>query len=89
MSVIVVYAPTDHSSREDKDLFYRNLESALSRGNGLAIIMGEFNVTISETVQGVVGSHGLGRKATNNVERLVSFASTNGLCIMNTLFSHL
>ena len=86
MSVIVVYAPTDHSSTEDKDLFYRNLASALSRGNGLAIFMGDFNKTISETVQGVVGPHGLGIRITNNVERLVYFASTNGLCITNTLF---
>ena len=88
LSVIVVYAPTDQSSTEDKDLFYRNLELTLNRGNGLAIIMGDFNATISETVQGVVGPHGLGRRTTDNGERLVSFASTNGLCITSTMFSH-
>ena len=48
--------------------------------------MGNFNATVGETVQGVVGPHGLRRRTTNNGEGLVSFATINGMCVTNTLF---
>ena len=35
--VVVVYAPTDHSSTEDKDLFYSDLESVTTNASGLVI----------------------------------------------------
>ena len=50
--------------------------------------MGDFNVAIGETVQGVEGSHGLGWKPNDNMDRLVSFTTSNGMCITNTLFPH-
>ena len=86
--VVVVNAPTDQSSTEDKDHFYCELESVMTRANGLTMVMGDFNAAIGETVQGVVGSHELGRKTNDNGERLVSFATSNGMCITNTLFPH-
>ena len=41
--VVVVYAPTDQSRTEDKDHFYCELESVMTRANGLTIVMGDFN----------------------------------------------
>ena len=52
------------------------------------MVMGDFNATLGETVQGVVGPHGLGRQTSYNRNRLVAFASANGLCIANTISLH-
>ena len=86
--MVVVYAPTDQSSTEDKDHFHCDLESVMTRANRVTIVMGNFNATVGETVQGVVGPHGLRRKTTNIGEGLVSFATINGMCVTNTLFPH-
>ena len=86
--VVLVYAPTDQSGTEDKDLFYSDLESVTTNANGLIIVMGDFNSAISDSVEGVVGPHGLSRWTNDNGERLVSFASSNDLTITNSLFPH-
>ena len=86
--VVVVYAPTDQSSTEDKDLFYSDLEGVTTNTNGLIIVMGEFNTAISDNVEGVVGPHGLRRKTNGNGEILVSFAGSNDLTITNSLFPY-
>jgi hypothetical protein len=52
------------------------------------MVMGDFNATISESIRGVVGTHSLGKIVYDNGHRLVSFATTHGLCIVNTLFEH-
>ena len=57
-----------------------------ANANGLTMVMGDFNATLGETVQGVVGPHGLGRQTSDNGKRLVAFASANGLGITNTIF---
>ena len=85
--VVVVHAPTDQSSTEDKDLFYLDLESVTTNANELVIVMGDFDSAISDCVEGVVGPHGLSR-TNDNGERLVSFASGNDLTITNSLFPH-
>ena len=81
-----MYAPTDQSSTEDKDLFYSDLESVTTNVNGLVIVMGDFHAANSDSVEGVVGHHGLSRRTKDNGERLVSFASSNDLTI--SLFPH-
>ena len=86
--MVVVYAPTDQSGTEDKDLFYSDLESVTTNENGLIIVMGDFNTAISNSVEGVVGPHGLRKRTNDNGERLVSFASSNDLTITNSLFPH-
>ena len=86
--VVVVYAPTDQSSTEDKDQFYSDLDGVMTNANGLTIVMGDFNAAISDSVQGVTGPHGLSRRTIDNGDRLVSFASSNDLTITNTLFPH-
>ena len=59
--VVVVYAPTEQSSTEDKDLYYSGQESVTTNANGLVIVMGDFNAAISDCVEGVIGHHGLSR----------------------------
>ena len=56
--------------------------------NDLTMVMGDFNATLGETVQVVVGHHGLGRQTSDNGKRLVAFASVNGLYITNVIFPH-
>ena len=86
--IVVVYAPTNQDSTEEKDSFYKDLDCVITRGNGLAIVMGDFNASISERMSKVVGPHGLSKSTSDNGERLVSFARTYGLCITNTFFQH-
>ena len=50
--------------------------------------MGDFNASVSERMKRVVGPHGLGRRTSDNGERLISFANANGMCISNTFFPH-
>ena len=50
--------------------------------------MGDFNAAISDSVEGVVGPHGLCKRTNDNRERLVSFASSNDLTITDSLFPH-
>ena len=88
LSIVVVYAPTNQSSVEDKEQFYSDLDTVMTRTGGLTIVMGDFNATLGESVLGVIGNHGLSRQTSDNGERLMSFASGNGLCIVNTLFPH-
>ena len=84
----MAYAPTDQDSTEEKDRFYSDLDRVMSNGNGLAMVMGDFNASVSERMKRVVGPHGLGRRTSDNGERLISFANANGMCISNTFFPH-
>ena len=86
--IVVAYAPTDQDCTEEKDRFYSDLDCVMNNGSGLVMVMGDFNASVSEGVKGVVGPYGLGNRTSDNGERLVSFASTHGLCIANTLFPH-
>ena len=76
LSIIVAYALTAQSSVEVKEHFYSDLDHLMANANGLTMMMGDFNATLGETVQGVVGPHG---QTSDNGKRLVAFASTNGL----------
>ena len=86
--IVVAYAPTDQDCAEMQDRFYSDLDCVMNNGNGLVMVMGDFNASVSEGVKGVVGPYGLGNRTSDNGERLVSFASTHGLCITNTFFPH-
>ena len=88
LSVVVVHAPTNQSTVEDKEEFCSDLDRVVSRTSGLAMVMRDFNAAIGESVQGVVGDHLLGGQTSDNWGRLVSFASVNELSITNTFFPH-
>ena len=57
--IVVAYAPTDQDCAEEKDLFYSDLDCVMSNGNGLVMVMGDFNASVSERVKGVVGPYGM------------------------------
>ena len=88
--VIVAYAPTNQDTTEVKDHFYCQLDSVMHRtnGSGMVVVLGDFNATIGEEVLGVTGPYALGQQSSDNGERLLSFATTHGLCITNTMFQH-
>ena len=75
---------------EDKDKFYSDFDDTLARGNGLVMVMEDFNVIISESIRGTVGTHSLGNSTNDNGHSTFSilFATTHGLCIVNTFFEH-
>ena len=50
----------------------------MSNANGMAMVMGDFNASVSERMKRVVGPHRLGRRTSDNGERLISFADANG-----------
>ena len=52
------------------------------------MVMGAFNASVSDKLHGVVGPYRLGSRASDNSERLVSFASADGLCVANTFPPH-
>ena len=58
----------------------------MTKTNGLTIVLR--NASLGESVPGVVSPHGLSKRASDNAERLVEFASAHQMCVMNTLFSH-
>ena len=49
--VVVAYAPTNQDSAEEKDQFYGDLDCVVTRGNGLVMVMGDFNVSVSEKLR--------------------------------------
>ena len=88
LMIVVVYAPTEDSSEDDKEQFYSELDGVMRKANGLTMVMGDFNASIGESVQGVVGSHALGKRASSNEKKLVSFACAHGMCMTNTVFPY-
>ena len=68
---------------ETKERFYSDLDA-----NNLTLVMRHLKATIGESMQGVVGLHGLERQTSDSGRRLVTFADANGLCITNTIFPH-
>ena len=66
----MAYAATDQSSVEVKEHFYSDLDHVMANANCLTHgVMWDFNATLDETMQGVVGLHGLGRQTSNNEKR--------------------
>ena len=86
--IVLAYAPTDQDSTKEKDQLYSDLDRVMSNGNGLAMVMRDFDASVSERMKRVVEPHGLGRHTSDNGERLISFVTANGMCISNTFFSH-
>ena len=73
--------------RRERPRFYSDLDCVMSNGNRLAMVMGDFNASVSERAKRDIGPYGLGRHTSDNSERLVSFASANGMCMSNTFFT--
>jgi hypothetical protein len=90
--IIAVYAPTEVSNDAAKDEFYSQLQSAFDSlpKRDMILIAGDLNAHAGATRQGwedTLDPWGIGEMNDNGL-RLLSFASTNGLTIGNSLFRH-
>ncbi|VDO68638.1 unnamed protein product [Schistosoma margrebowiei] len=90
MSVIQCYAPANDSNNENKDQFYKSLQSIIAKYSrkGLTILMGEINskVGIDKTgYEDIMGRHGLGERNKKG-ERFANLCALNKLVIGGTIF---
>ncbi|XP_072036823.1 uncharacterized protein [Amphiura filiformis] len=89
-TIMQVYAPTTSYPDEDIEDFYDQLQLEINKtpSQDILIIMGDFNAKVGidwEPWNGVIGKFGIG-EANDRGEKLLSFCSSNSLCITNTLF---
>ena len=61
MLIVAAYTPTDQDCTEE-DQFHSDLDHVMSNGNGLAMVTGDFNASVSERMKREVGPHRLGRE---------------------------
>ncbi|KAL0830991.1 hypothetical protein ABMA28_001879 [Loxostege sticticalis] len=88
ITIIQIYAPTEVSSEEVKDLFYDQLETTLENTHKTIFLMGDFNSQIGERQtndKNVLGAFSTGKR-NNNGQRLVDLAQAHHLKIMNSFF---
>ena len=100
-NIVIAYAPHAGRSIKDKDLFYKDLQTAVSRlpKHEINIIMGDFNARLMERFpheHDFIGSHifrendsttdQLSEKQKDNRTRFVSFCQEHGFVISNTWF---
>ena len=93
ISVIVVYAPTEVASKNDKNEFYQQLSSIfdeLPRHN-LKLLLGDLNAQVTldgSLMSGVVGGQSLHSSSNDNGTQLLDFCVVHQLTIGGTLFEH-
>lgn len=88
LTIIQAYSPTERSTEEEIEKFYKDIEFALTKTEGKVIVMGDFNAKIGcpkTNNYPVMGKHGYG-VCNERGERLLSYAYQHKLSIMNTFF---
>ncbi|CAH2101737.1 unnamed protein product [Euphydryas editha] len=88
LSIIQVYSPTERSTEEEIEKFYKDIEYAHTKTEGNVIVMGDFNAKIGcpkTNYYPVMGKHGYGVRNERG-ERLLSYAYQHKLSIMNSFF---
>ena len=92
LSIINVYAPTEDSEDNEKELMYNLLEEEC---NGIStydtkIIMGDFNakIGVEDFTKTIAGQHSLHKTTSENGLRMCQLASACGLYIISTHFEH-
>lgn len=91
-TIIQAYAPTNDSSKADKEMFYEQLQATMAKRKkrDITILMGDLNAKVGSANCGnerVMGKHGVGTM-NHNGELFVDFCSMNDLVIGGTLFPH-
>ncbi|KAK4467292.1 hypothetical protein MN116_000315, partial [Schistosoma mekongi] len=91
--VVSAYAPTDCSSDEVKDEFYRKISDPLRKAKrtDVVIMAGDFNAQVGrldETERHLGGSYGVEAQRTDNGDRLLQLCSDNRLFLASTNFKH-
>lgn len=91
VGIIQVYAPHQGRPQEEKNAFYEQLQNVYDGMNTeVKIVMGDLNAHIGRERMGTemaVGAFGIGERNAEG-ERLLDFAVSNRLAVMNTYFSH-
>ena len=88
VSILSVYAPQCGCSAEAKDSFYDDLSMEMLKVQERCVLLGDFNGHVGKHSAGYEGVHrgfGYGRRNAEG-ERLLEFADSFGLKIMNTWF---
>ena len=93
ISVVVVYAPTEAASENDKNEFYQQLSSIFDElpRHDLKLLLGDLNAHMTldgGLILGVVGRHSLHSSSNDNGTRLLDFCVAHKLTIGGTLFEH-
>ena len=93
ISVVVVYAPTEAASENDKNEFYQQLSSMFDElpQHDLKLLLGDVNAQVTldgGLLSGVVGGHSLHSSSNDNGTRLLDFFVAHQLTIGGTLFEH-
>ena len=88
--VIQVYAPTNDAEEDEKEDFYHQLQTTLSKGKSrdLTLVIGDLNAKVGSdntNREMTMGTHGEG-DMNENGELFCDFCATNGLVIGGTLF---
>ena len=89
--LISAYAPTDVSSPEDKDQFYKQLGDLMNtiRPHEHVILMGDFNAMVGADCvawKDIIGPYGVEAKTNDNGTRLLKFCQKFKLCLTNTFY---
>ena len=90
ISLIAVYAPTEMSDLEEKDLFYTKLDSVVDQcpSRDTLLVLGDFNAVTGTDREGYrecVGPHGSGTRNSNS-SYLLDFAKSRKLRIAGSWF---
>ena len=90
VTVIQTYAPTSNATEEERELFYRQLQTHVNKyRKDVVVIVGDFNAKdgkrTNENEKRAIGNFALVER-NDNREELVNFAIENELSIMNTMF---
>lgn len=90
ITIISVYAPTEESEEDVKDMFYSQLEHLASSvpGHDVLILLGDFNAKIGkeEAFRTTIGKYSLHDNCNDNGHRLVDLASGCNLVVKSTCF---
>ena len=90
ITVIQVYAPTNHTEEAEAEWFYEDLQDLLelTPKRDVLFILGDWNAKVgSQETPGVTGKFGLGVQNEAG-QRLIEFCQENALVIASTLFQH-
>lgn len=89
MTLISVYAPTLTSAKEDIDMFYGDLKSAIQKVDrqDKLVVLGDFNARVGQdfNIWSSLGRHGIG-KCNDNGHLLLQLCQEFSLKITNTCF---
>ncbi|GBP44640.1 ATP-dependent DNA helicase Q5 [Eumeta japonica] len=88
LTIIQTYAPTEGSSEEEINKFYKDLKLAQEQSDTHLMVIGDFNAKIGLTKPEenmITGKYGCGKRNKRG-ERLIQHANEHKLSVMNTFF---